>query len=95
MQYAIEVVLSDESRYTIYRTMKEIAYFHVRARMVDSMYELCMNACVMGMKKGQKRDQEYRFSVSNVCGNAGMGEKTLFLVFFLYFFATISQSYVN
>ncbi len=29
MQYAIEVVLSDESQYTTYRSIKEIANFHV------------------------------------------------------------------
>ena len=29
-EYAIEVVLSDESQYTVYRTIKDIATFHVR-----------------------------------------------------------------
>ena len=29
MEYAIEVVLSDESRYTIYRTLKEVATLNV------------------------------------------------------------------
>ena len=30
VEYAIEVVLSDESQYTVYRTIKDIATFHVR-----------------------------------------------------------------
>ena len=29
VEYAIEVVLSDESRYTIFRTLKEVATFNV------------------------------------------------------------------
>lgn len=29
VEYAIEVTLSDESQYTIYRPIKEIALFHV------------------------------------------------------------------
>lgn len=35
VEYAIEVELSDESKYTVFRTLKEVATFNVRKLIIN------------------------------------------------------------